>query len=398
VRAKLEAVSRVLCSALARRRAEGAVRASEAMKSSILSSLTNAVLVIDRRGEILTVNERWRQMAKAHLPPAPFALGADYLEFLRDAGRAGELWAAEVATGITAVLHASSPCFRLEYRQPCVDGHHTLVVRAMPLDRAGGGAVITYVDITDQRRAEHEAQQARSELAHVSRVATMGALTASIAHQLNQPLTGILLNAQAARRFLAAPQPDLPEVSASLEHIIEDERRASDVIVRMRDFLRKDHAVIEDIDLNALVAGVARLVGSDAVFRNVALALQLDGIPAVVRGDPVQLQQVVLNLIVNALEAFGEGTAGDRRIVVRSARLGEDFVEISVSDTGPGFSGPADGLFDAFYTTKPGGMGLGLSIARSIVEAHAGTIHLATERSGGATVAFKLPLAHQFAG
>lgn len=393
---QLQLVARVLANALARKRTEDSLRASEAMKSAILSSLTNGVVVVDRQGRIITVNERWRQMAGDDAPATATRVGASYLEFYRAAAsQSGAVWAAEAAAGIEEVLLGRNRDFRLEHVRLCPDGDRTMVMRAVPLDRPEGGAVVTQVDITDQRRAELAAQRARAELAHVSRVATMGALTASIAHQLNQPLTGILTNAQAARRFLAAASPDLEEARASLDDIMDDDRRASEVIVRMRDLLRKGDGLLADIDLNAIVGEVARLVSSDAIIRNVALVLQLDDGPALVRGDRVQLQQVVLNLIVNALEALGDQRSPDRRVIVRSTRSGQRFVEISVIDNGGGFDGTLDSAFEAFYTTKPDGMGLGLSIARSIVEAHAGAIRATNNPEGGATVCFRVPLAHQ---
>ena len=392
---QLQLIARVLANALARKRSEDSLRASEATKSAILASLTNGVVVVDRHGRIVTVNERWRQMVGDEAPATATQIGASYLEYYRAAARAGELWAADAAGGIEAVLFGATTDFRLEHVHRGPGGDRTFMIRAVPLERAEGGAVVTHVDLTDQRRAELEAQRARTELAHVSRVATMGALTASIAHQLNQPLTGILSNAQAARRFLAAAAPDLDEARASLEDIMEDDRRATEVILRMRDLLRKDDGLLADIDLNALVGDVVRLVSSDAIIRNVALVTQLEAGAAVVRGDRVQLQQVVLNLIVNALEAFGERRTRDRRVIVRSSLAARNLVEISVSDNATGFDGGEEFAFEAFHTTKAGGMGLGLSIARSVVEAHAGVIRAADNREGGATVSFRVPLAHR---
>ncbi|HXE81453.1 MAG TPA: ATP-binding protein, partial [Vicinamibacterales bacterium] len=390
---QLRVVARVLANALARKATEDSLRASEAMKSAILSSLTYGVVVVDREGCIVTINDRWRRIVgdEAWLPGTK--AGASYLDLFHEALRSGAVWASKAIEGIAAVLSGASPEFRLEYVRPTPTGNRAIALRAVPLQRPEGGAVITTVDLTHQRRAELEAQRARAELAHVSRVATMGALTASIAHQLNQPLTGILANAQAARRFLAAPKPDLEEVGEILDDIMDDDRRASEVIVRMREFLQKDDERLEDVDLHHVVRDVARLVSSDAVIRNVAIRLELDDEPAIVRGDHVQLQQVVLNLLMNALEALGNGEGEERRIVVRSTRPTCDTVEIAVVDNGVGFQCPEDSAFEALFTTKPGGMGLGLSIARSIVEAHAGAIRAMNNPEGGATVAFRLPVA-----
>lgn len=392
---ELRHVARVLANALARKSTEDALRDSEATKSAILSSLTYGVVVLDKAGDIITVNERWLQMLSEMSGPASAAPGVNYLSACHAASRTGELWGDAAAAGVGAVLDGTSPEFRSEYSWPGRYGPRRIAMRAVPLDRPEGGAVITHVDMTDMRRAELEAQRARAELAHVSRVATMGALTASIAHQLNQPLTGILANAQAARRLLAAPEPDLEEARRTLDDIMDDDRRAHEVIVRMRDFIRKDSGLTGPVDLNEVLNDVARLLNSDAVIRNVSIVLQSDGSAAVVHGDRVQLQQVVLNLIVNALESFAEPTARNRRVVVRSRCSGRDLVEVEVIDNGGGFIVPPESAFEALQTTKPAGMGLGLSIARSIIEAHAGSIRASNNPDGGATVSFRLPLARR---
>ena len=366
------------------------LEASEAMKSDILASLTKGVVVLDRLGRITAVNESWRHMAGGD---APTAIGADYLEFYRAASRAGERWAGDMAAGIETVMRGASREFWIDHTTPGPDGDCTITIRAVPLNRCEGGAVVTHTDVSDQKRAELEAQRARAELAHVARMSTMGALTASIAHQLNQPLAAILSNAQAAARLLGGNSPNLDEVRASLKDIVEDDRRASEVIVRMRELLRHDPGSLAAVDINTLVADVSHLLSSDAIIRNVELVLRLDPLPAIVRGNRVQLQQVVLNLIVNALEAVADGSSSDRRVIVRSL-VAQDVVEVSVVDRGAGFNGSEERAFEAFYTTKPNGMGLGLSIAKSIVQAHEGVVQVASNREGGATVSFRLPLAH----
>ena len=389
---RLQSIARILAMALFRKRSEDALRASEAMNSAILTSLTTGVVVVDRRGRIITVNERWRRMLGENAPACATEVGEDFLEYFRSRSRFGEAWANEVSAGIEAVARGINGNFRLEYGSSSRSGESTYLCRAMPLDRHEGGAVVTHLDMSEQRRAEHEAQLARAELAHVSRVSTMGALAASIAHQLNQPLTGILANAQAVSRVLAAPAPELAEARAALDDIIDDNRRASEVIVRMRELLRKGSATITEFDLSMLVGDVTRLLSSDAIIRGVSLVLDCDDAAAVVRGDRIQLQQVILNLIVNALESFPSESASDRRVVVRCKRATAGTVEVSVIDNGAGFDGIEDRAFEAFYTTKQNGMGLGLSIAKSIISAHSGGIRANSNAEGGATVSFTLPL------
>jgi signal transduction histidine kinase/integral membrane sensor domain MASE1 len=388
---RMQSITRVLATALFRKQSEDALRASETMKSDILASLTKGVVVLDSMGRIIAVNESWRRMASAYAPTAT-DVGTDYLELYRNASLSGKPWAASAAAGIEAVVLGTRRQFWIEHDVPGPDGDRTIAIRAATLNRYEGGAVVTHTDVSEQRRSQLEAQRARAELAHVARLSTVGALTASIAHQLNQPLAGILTNAQAATRLLGSDPPDLGEARASLADIVEDDRRASEVILRMRELLRRDPGSIGAVDVNALVGDVSRLLSSDAIIRNVELFLRLDARPAVVEGDRVQLQQVVLNLIVNALEAAAGGAPADRRVVVRSA-VDRDAVEVAVVDRGPGFDGAEDRAFDAFYTTKTDGMGLGLFIAKSIVQAHAGVIHAANNRERGATVAFRLPLA-----
>jgi signal transduction histidine kinase/integral membrane sensor domain MASE1 len=376
-----------------RRQSGEALRASEATNSDILASLTMGVVVLDRHGRIVTANDSWRHMAHKESPSPPVEAGDDYIEFYRALARAGKPWAAEAAAGVEAVTLGASREFWIDSTTPSPEGERTIVIRAVPLHRDEGGAVVAHTDISEQRSMQHQVQRARAELAHVARVSTVGALTASIAHQLNQPLAGILTNAQAATRLLGGDPPDLDEARASLRDIVEDDRRASEVILRMRELLRHDSDSLAELDINGLVSDVVRLLSSDAIIRNVDLVLRLDPVPAVVQGDSVKLQQVVLNLILNALEAVAEHATADRRVIVRS-RVDRDVVEVSVVDRGMGFSGAEERAFEPFFTTKRAGMGLGLYIAKSIVQAHEGLMHATTNREGGATVSFSLPLAH----
>jgi signal transduction histidine kinase/integral membrane sensor domain MASE1 len=246
----------------------------------------------------------------------------------------------------------------------------------------------------NRQRAELEAERSRQELAHFTRVSTMGELTASLAHELNQPLTGILTNAQAARRFLDASPPDLVEVRSILADIIEDDRRAGDVIQRLRELLRKGEPRPCRLDLNAVIRDVAKLMASDALIRNVTVVLDLGPDPLVVSGDRVQLQQVILNLLLNAMEAMAEGSGGVRTVLLRAEVAAGGAVLATVRDTGTGLrEGTEELIFEPFYTTKSGGMGMGLSIARSIVEAHGGRIGAVRNPRRGATIHLSLPRA-----
>lgn len=249
-----------------------------------------------------------------------------------------------------------------------------------------------FANTLSRRRAEMEGQRLRGDLAHVGRVATVGELTASLAHELNQPLTAILANAQAARRILESDGADLTELRAIVGDIVDDDKRASEVINRLRGFLKKGTLERSRVDMGELVGQVARLVAGDAILRNVVTRLELAADLPPVDGDRVQLQQVVLNLILNGLDAMRDSGVGNRTLVLRTAREGPETVEVTVQDSGAGIEQTdLDHIFDAFYTTKADGLGMGLAIVRSIVEAHGGRVGARNIPEGGAAFSFTLP-------
>ena len=244
----------------------------------------------------------------------------------------------------------------------------------------------------DRVRAELEAQRSRAELAHVSRQRSMGELTASLAHELNQPLTGILGNAQAARRMLGMPSLDLDELKATLDDIIADDKRAAETILRIRKWLRKDGGETVALDLNNVILEVASLLRNDAVLRNLTLDLRLSPLPLMILGDPVELRQLILNLLLNAMDAVSHAGPAGRTVVGESELTEAGAVHVSVQDSGNGVPKDAAAhIFEPFYTTKSNGMGMGLSIAKSIVESHHGSIWLAKTAHRGARFEFALP-------
>ncbi len=236
-----------------------------------------------------------------------------------------------------------------------------------------------------------EADRLRGELAHVSRVMTVGGMTTAIAHELNQPLGAIMNNAQAGMHFLATSEPRLDEVREILQDVIGDARRAGDVIQRLRTLLRKNPPEMNPVEINAVIRELAAVVRTDALLRNIGIELDLAAEPLSVRGDQVQLQQVMLNIILNAIDAMSARGAGGR-IRIRTARK-DDEVRVSVRDEGAGIpAATLPHIFEAFYTTKPTGMGMGLAICRAIVEAHGGRIWALNDPEGGATFEFSLPI------
>jgi PAS domain S-box-containing protein len=262
-----------------------------------------------------------------------------------------------------------------------------------PIQTSEGTLVLTaIVDITERKRAEAELQEQRAELAHVARISTMGELAASLAHELNQPLTAILSNAQAALRFMTSKPADLEEVREILQDIVKDNSRAGEVIRRMRALVKKEALEFATLDLASLLRDVIALVHSDAVLQNVRVTYELDDDLRPVRGDKVQLQQVLLNLLLNAFDAMNECPATEREVKLNTEHQGTDFVQIAVSDRGTGLSGDKlDKIFQPFYTTKGEGLGMGLSICRSIIEAHGGHLWAENNADRGATFYFTLP-------
>ncbi len=247
-------------------------------------------------------------------------------------------------------------------------------------------------DVTQRRRSEEALAKARSELARVARVTSMGALTASIAHELNQPLSGIITNASTCLRMLAADPPNVDGATETARRTIRDGHRASDVITRLRALFTKKATTTEPVDLNDATREVITLLRSELQRSRVILQVELsDDIPSVI-GDRVQLQQVIINLLRNASDAMNGVDDRPRELVIRSARDEDDRVRLAVRDSGVGFDPQAaDRLFDAFYTTKNDGMGIGLSVSRSIIENHHGRLWAEPNDGPGATFSFSIP-------
>ncbi|HXW73632.1 MAG TPA: ATP-binding protein [Steroidobacteraceae bacterium] len=248
------------------------------------------------------------------------------------------------------------------------------------------------VDITERRRVEQEAAQQRNELAHLSRVAALGEMAGSLAHEINQPLMAILSNARAALRFMASEDGDLAEVRAILADIVEDDKRAGEVIHRLRALLRKGEVQRGLLDINHAVQEVLRLTRNELLNRGVVVTTQLAPDAPRVLGDRIQVQQVLLNLVINSCDAMA-AAPGSQQLVVRTRPADGAGVEVSVSDSGHGIS-PADleRIFEPFVTSKEHGMGLGLSVCRTIVAAHGGRLWAESVDGKGATMRFTLPV------
>ena len=244
-----------------------------------------------------------------------------------------------------------------------------------------------------RRRAELDAQRSRHEVAQIARRASMGELASALAHQLNQPLAGIMANAQAAQRLLGSATPAAADVHEGLVDIVDDCRRASDVIQRVRDMVAPSKVQMAPLDLADVVREVAMLLSSDTLIRRVRLSLEFGGEATPIRGDRVLLQQAVLNVIVNAIDAMADQRVGDRVVTVWTGSSGNSHARIRVRDHGAGLPpGSEAQVFEPFFSTKTTGLGMGLAIARSIIESHGGTIQLDSEATG-VEVTISLPVA-----
>ena len=250
----------------------------------------------------------------------------------------------------------------------------------------------TAVDVTERILASEALREAQLELAHANRVVTMGQLTASITHEVNQPITAAVTYASAARRFLSATPPNFHEVDDALSRIVKEGNRASEVVGRIRALIKKVPARKDAVAINDVILETIALTRTEAANHSVSVRTQLaEGLPRV-QGDRVQLQQVLLNLIINAIEAMRDVGEGERELLI-SARNERDGVAVEVRDSGPGFAPAAlERVFEAFYTTKPGGLGLGLSICRSIIEAHNGRLWASDNVPRGAIFGFIAPV------
>ena len=250
------------------------------------------------------------------------------------------------------------------------------------------------LDITMRKQAEEQAARQRNEMAHLSRVSTLGELSGSIAHELNLPLSAILSNAQAAQRVLAHGDADLAEVRDILNDIVSEDKHASEVIRRLRRWLKKDEVQQHSLQINRVVEDVLQLIRSDLVSQTVTVDTELAPHLPTVTGDPVQLQQVVVNLVVNACDAMTDCNTSERRLLIRTGiENGSRVVTVSVTDRGDSIPEERmEQIFEPFFTTKAKGMGLGLSVCRTIIAAHRGKLWVTNNADCGATFHFSLPI------
>lgn len=365
-----------------RRLAEDRARRAEQTLQATIDTIPALAARHRADGGIDFVNQTWRNYTG--LSQGVWKHRGSVIVHPDDRARIDREWLAHLSSG--------EP-FETEQRLRRADGEYRWhYLRRVPM-RDETGAVIAWYgagyDIEDRKRAEAALHDAQSALAHASRVTTLGEISATIAHEVNQPLAAIVANGQACLRFLRRDEPDLDDVRGAVEWIVKDGNRAADIIQRVRSLMKKADTRMAPLDLNEVIREVAALLQRELSAQGVALSLQLQPNLPIVVADRVQIQQVMINLIMNGIEAM---RAEPRALSIRSG-LGEDGrVHVAVRDSGAGLGEGADRLFEPFFSTKPGGLGMGLSICRSIVELHDGRLW-ATGNAGesGATFHFALP-------
>lgn len=361
----------------------------ESLYASVLDSLLEKVVITDRRGVVVETNRAWAATdADSLVPGRLVSIGTNLIDAFR-AAAPDRPSIAKAAVGMEKVLSNQAATFETEYSVRGEEQWYAL--RVSRLQRPEGGLVVVLHDITDRRRAERERSLHRAELGRTSRAAVLGQLSGAIAHELNQPLTAILANAQAGLDAGAhgLPREQLLEI---LKDIEQDSKRAGEVIKRVRRLLRMDQSEFLPLDLNQIVEDVLLLSRSDFLLRGVVVTKTLDSTLPPVYGDSIQLQQLLLNLVLNACEAMRTLERKEQRLHITTIGRSNGRSRLIISDSGPGFDlREREKVLQPFYTTKKKGLGLGLTISRSIVQAHGGRLWLGNEEKGGARVTIDFP-------
>jgi C4-dicarboxylate-specific signal transduction histidine kinase len=366
-------------------------RKEENLNSAMLKSLPGVALLVTRRGDILRSNQKGSQPANGiPFPAQNSGHQQSYKEYLQKLLGTGT--EPDQDRPIQDVISGNRAGAVVEI--PSHDGQKWVEIRAIQLQGPKGGSLVVHLDVTQRKLTELEQNKSREEIYHLNRVASMGQLAGSLAHELSQPLAAILVNAQAAQRFAGRSEPDMKEVREALEEITRDDKRARDIIHEMRGMLKKESITRHAVDLNAIVPSLVQIIRSDAQQRGIRLDLDLVTGELMVLGDWAPLQQVLLNLMKNGMEAMAEIPA-DRRYLTVSTKIdvGAKAAVISVADNGTGVTEEIRArLFEAFVTTKKDGLGMGLSICQSIVQSLGGKIALQRTSGDGATFRVELPL------
>ena len=361
-------------------------RASVELHHALLASVHAHVAILDARGRIEEVNESWRRFAQT-LYAAPYhraEVGDSYIDLCQRAADAGDDTAARKLKGVQSVLSGEERFFEMEYtprHEP--DSRYEFSVETLALPN--GGAFARRMNVTAQYHSRIQMEDQRRQLTHLARVNALGQLSGALAHELNQPLSSILSNAEAARLLLKRPPVDMEMLDEILDDIVSEDHRAAQVIRRLRALLKHGETRLQALDTAELIRDVLQFANAELVTRRVSVATCIAPDVPPLLGDRVQVQQVLLNLILNASEAMA--SSPERRLLLSTTVVPNGSTQISVRDSGPGIApSVVDRLFEPFVTTKAEGLGLGLSISRTIVASHGGRLWAENNPEGGATV------------
>ncbi len=375
-----------------RRSLERERAASDALHGAVLASIQDQIVILDSAGRIVDANESWRLLAE-RVPAAPFVnlkVGENFLRHCSELATQGDALATRLGQFVNEVIAGGALHHRIEYAAHGLRGITWFEVSIEPLRRPGGGAVLVWTDVTYRKQAEAKERAQQQQLVHLGRAAVLGELSGAFAHELSQPLTSILGNAEAALHLLTKPDADLREIRTMVRDIVADDVRAAEVIQRLRAMLTRGEISREPVDLANVIKDVLDLARIDLSTRHVSVAVSFDPYLPLVLGDRIQLQQVVLNLVVNACEAMATIDAQERKISI-SAHFEASSCEVlcAIRDRGGGIaSDDLDRIFQPFVTTKVQGLGMGLAICRSIIEAHGGRLWAENTADGGASFNF----------
>ncbi len=380
----LEQASALIGEAAYRFKVEDELRESREQLQAILDNSPVAIYVKDAQGRYLLMNRWCEQILDA---AGGRAIGRTDLDILPEPA------AKRISENDAVVLRSGIP-MQFEEVLPLADGSRVFISLKFPLHNASGmpyAVCGVSTDITELRRAEERSRQHQAELAQALRVRTLGEMASEVAHEINQPLTAIANYAQACLLRLRAGHATAEDLLEDIGQIAVQAERTGEIIRRMRNFVRRGELRQEPADLNALVREAAAFAEAEARRHGVTVQLDLAPTRLDVMADTIQIEQVILNLVRNGVEAM-DGQDGARRLIIRTAHAGAEGVEVAVLDTGPGIDGRhMEQVFNPFYTTKPNGMGMGLSISRSIIQAHGGRLWATRNADRGMTFVFRLP-------
>ena len=395
---RLRLLGEIFANALIRKRNEEKIRASEASFSSIFENAPVAMMLLNRDRHIHQMNRKAGEVfSLTDLPSKEISFGEAVrcIHHLDDPDGCGFGDFCRTSCALRRIVEETYETgqsrYQVEANLTRGDGIEEcglfFLVSAVFIDRPGGRELLVSIeDITKRRQAERRSLKLRDELFHVTRRSSMGELAASLAHEIKQPLTAILSNARAAERFLSPDNQDLDEVKGALSDIAEDSSRADQILLRLREMMRKSSVKLVPLRVNSIIEEVITVLQGEAGIREAAIRIEFsDDLPDVL-ADRIQIQQIILNLVLNSLDANA------REVVIRTAEGEAGMVRIEVRDDGMGIAeSDPDRVFSPYLTTKEDGMGMGLAICRTIVNAHGGTIQAENNPDRGATIYFLLP-------